>query len=435
MTRLRRRLLAALLGTLVIGASLATTATPATAAVPLSDFTISSNHATSVFGQSVTLFAQLTGDVVSPTGTVDFLDGATPLCSSRPLSGSAPSSTASCTTTAFSVGSHGITAEYSGDATYDPQTTLPFSQTVGQAATSTAIASPTNPSVATQSVTVTATVAATAPGGGTATGSVTFQDDGVDVTGCGGQTLAGGTATCTTSTLAVGSHPLTALYAGSSSYFASTSSIVVQNVGQGSSSLALTSNHQPASAGQSVRLTASATATAPGGGTSTGMVAFFVLKDDHTRRWLATVPLTNGIATTDESLLPVGRNTVSAVYRGSNSSTGSEATLQQTIRRSGTSTTVVSTRSPAIARRFIAFHATVTPTAPGAGTPHGTVAFFRTRGESTRVFIGSHELANGRAKIRTDKIPAGTHTIVAVYRGDPTFTTSTDTVTQRITPS
>ena len=77
---LRPRLLAALLGPLVIAASLIVTAAPASAATPLSGFSISSNHAPSVFGQSVTLFATLTGTGTSPTGTVDFFDGASPLC-------------------------------------------------------------------------------------------------------------------------------------------------------------------------------------------------------------------------------------------------------------------------------------------------------------------------------------------------------------------
>jgi autotransporter-associated beta strand protein len=77
-----------------------------------------------------------------------------------------------------------------------------------------------NPAVAGQSVTLTAT--ATSTGGGTPTGTVTFKD-GVTVLGTG--TLNGsGVATFTTTTLAVGSHPLTANYNGT------VSQILVQTV-------------------------------------------------------------------------------------------------------------------------------------------------------------------------------------------------------------
>lgn len=58
MTRKRPRLLAALLGPLVIAASLVATATPASAA-PLSSNAVTSSQTPSVFGQSVTLFVTL----------------------------------------------------------------------------------------------------------------------------------------------------------------------------------------------------------------------------------------------------------------------------------------------------------------------------------------------------------------------------------------
>ncbi len=65
------------------------------------------------FGASVTLTAQVTGSTSPlPTGTVSFSDGATPL-GTVALNGSA---SASLTTSALSIGSHSITAAYSGDA-------------------------------------------------------------------------------------------------------------------------------------------------------------------------------------------------------------------------------------------------------------------------------------------------------------------------------
>jgi hypothetical protein len=94
------------------------------------------------------------------------------------------------------------------------------------AATATSIVSSLNPSSVGQSVTFTATV--TAKLGGTPTGTVSFLD--------GNSTLgisplsSGGTAVFSTSTLAEGTHTMTAVYNGDSSFAGSTSPVVSQVV-------------------------------------------------------------------------------------------------------------------------------------------------------------------------------------------------------------
>ena len=91
--------------------------------------------------------------------------------------------------------------------------------------TTTSLLSSLNPSVFGQSVTFTATVAPTT-GVGTPTGTVTFFDG---ATPLGAPVaLAGGTAAFTTSTLAAGSHPITATYNGDPNFDASTSSLLTQ---------------------------------------------------------------------------------------------------------------------------------------------------------------------------------------------------------------
>jgi len=87
-----------------------------------------------------------------------------------------------------------------------------------------------NPSVAGQSVTLTAT--ATSTGGGAPTGTVTFKD-GTTVLGTG--TLNGsGVASFTTSTLTVGSHPLTANYGGTASQILAQTVNIATDVWEGS---------------------------------------------------------------------------------------------------------------------------------------------------------------------------------------------------------
>lgn len=78
--------------------------------------------------------------------------------------------------------------------------------------TKTYISSSRNPSYSGQSVTLTATVSVVPPGVGTPTGSVKFWDGEAALSGCTAQPLSGGKATCTLSTLSIGSHSLIADY-------------------------------------------------------------------------------------------------------------------------------------------------------------------------------------------------------------------------------
>lgn len=78
----------------------------------------------STVGQAVTFTATVTGN--SPTGTVQFRDGAANLGSPVALSGG----TAAFTTSALTVGTHAITAVYSGDAGNAGSTSPVLNQTV-----------------------------------------------------------------------------------------------------------------------------------------------------------------------------------------------------------------------------------------------------------------------------------------------------------------
>jgi hypothetical protein len=97
--------------------------------------------------------------------------------------------------------------------------------------TTTALTSSVNPSVFGQSVTFTATVAPVSPGAGTATGSVEFFNG---VASLGIVTLSSGSATSAAITnFGVGTHSITAVYSGDSSFGTSTSSVVSQVVNLG----------------------------------------------------------------------------------------------------------------------------------------------------------------------------------------------------------
>src|SRR5439155_1392152 len=96
--------------------------------------------------QSVTFTATVSGSGApaaagTPSGTVTFFDGTTALATvALDANGQAAYSTSS-----LSIGSHNVTATYSGDAAFRTSTSSVLSQSVGQASTSTALASSSNP--------------------------------------------------------------------------------------------------------------------------------------------------------------------------------------------------------------------------------------------------------------------------------------------------
>src|SRR5262249_51991873 len=103
-----------------------------------------------------------------------------------------------------------------------------LSQTVNKDATTSSVTSSLNPSTHNQSVTFTATVTANSPGTAVPGGSVMFKDGNKNL---GTKTLnSSGQATFSTSTLTRGSHSITVVYGGSSSFLGNTSPVLTQQV-------------------------------------------------------------------------------------------------------------------------------------------------------------------------------------------------------------
>ncbi len=126
-------------------------------------------------------------------------------------------------TSSLNAAQYNVHAYYAGTAAIAAATTTstPLSIT-GTHASSTTLASSPNSSSAGGAVTITATVAGSA---GNPTGSVTFFDNG-NLLGSGTMSTSGGvtTATFTTAGLSVGSHTMTAFYAGDNIYLTSSNS-------------------------------------------------------------------------------------------------------------------------------------------------------------------------------------------------------------------
>jgi hypothetical protein len=189
------------------------------------------------------------------------------------------------------------------------------------AGTTTSLSSNSNPTTLGTSVTFTATVTSSASG--TPTGTVTFLDNGASI-GTGTLTSSA-MATFTTSSLAVGSHPITAQYGGDPNFASSTSNPITQIINLKPSATMLTSSINPSVGGQSVTFTATVTSTA--GGTPTGTVTF----SDGTTS-LGSGALSAGVATFATSSLAMSSHSITGSYGGNtNFAASTSSALSQAV--------------------------------------------------------------------------------------------------------
>jgi large repetitive protein len=392
-------------------------------ALSISSTSLMSATNPSVWGQPVVFTATITPLAPAPTGTVTFQDGGAGIagCVNRAVA----ARIATCTTAALAVGSHTITAVYSGNATYATSTSSPVTQVVGAGSTTSVVVSSVNPSVSGQTVTFTATVGAVAPASGVRTGTVAFQDGGAAIAGCAAKVVAAaGTATCAIAYAGPGTHPITALYSGDANFSGSTAVGVTQTVNLGTTAVVLSSSANPSSTGANVTFTANVTATVPASGTRTGTVDFQVGGVNIPGCAAQVVPV-SGKATCVTNTMAVGPNTITAVFSGdANFAANTSAPFTQTVNQGLTTTKVVSSLNPSSTGISVTFTATVTAIAPAAGVRTGSVAF-EDGGAPIAGCAAQLLAAAGTATCATSALAAGIHTITAIYSGDGNFTTST----------
>jgi len=267
---------------------------------------VQSSKNPSALGDSVTLNATVTtlvGAGVSQ-GTVAFFEGGTQLSGSIATDGSGQ---AGFSLSSLTAGLHQISAQYQSNSALFADSAGSISQDV-QAAATLAVSSDTNPSMLAAPVTFTASFAPNffcLP-----SGQVGFYD---------GATLLGNSAVqqtpstvfsaLTTSGLAVGSHDITAQYAGNDFCTAAVSAALVQQVvNPGNVSLVIV---QPTSA---LEKTQFAVTVSGAQGTPSGVVTI-----DDGGSAIASGNLDNTGSLTLSAGLGVGRHLISAQYAGDNS--------------------------------------------------------------------------------------------------------------------
>ena len=295
---------------------------------------VSSSVNPSVFGQSVTFTAAVTKQGGTPTGTVQFQADGQNIGGPQPVDGGGH---ASVSTSTLSVGNHPITASFTSDSpnALNSQGTLAGGQQVNAAQTTTGVSSSANPSVFGQNVTFTAAVSVNSPGSGSPSGTVQFQADGQNFGGA--QPVDGnGHASVSMSGLAAGNHPITATFTSNNANTANSQGSLNggQQVNPAATTTSVLSSRNPSEFEQSVTLTASVRASAPGFGTPSGTVQF---RDNGTDIGGPRALDGSGNVSFDTSALTVGDHTISAVFIPTTGNfTGSSGSIGQTVEKART---------------------------------------------------------------------------------------------------
>jgi hypothetical protein len=368
--------------------------------------TVSFSPKTENYGQHLTITAAVapaTG-TASLGGTVTFYDNGTAL--GAPVT--VANNHAFFSTTTLGAGTHAITAVYSGGGAWGASASAAVTETVNAASTTVSLAQPVLVPRFGQTLTFTAHVVVNGVGSTIApTGTVAFLDG---TTTLGTASVSNGYATFATSSLNVGTHPISAVYTpASGNNVSSTSRVLNETINKAFATLALSGSPSPSVAGQEVTLTASVTVVSPASGTPTGSVTFKV-----GTTVLGTAVVTNGVATLTTSSLNAGLQPVVASYNGDGNVTATSKTLWLTVNYATTSVDLSASPDTILATQPFTLTATVSVAAPAVATPTGIVAF-----ANGATLLARVPVINGIATyVVTQKFAAGTPTLTAHYAGN-----------------
>jgi len=397
--------------------------------IPTQTIVTSSSPGT-VYGEAVTLTATVTpaqSAAVTPSGTVTFFDGSTPLATVG-VSTTADVATARLDTASLVQGPHLLTATYGGDPTFATSTSgAPVIVSVAEAATTVTVASASGQSVVGQAVVFTAFIASSASG---ETGTVQFDDNG-SLIGMGA--VSGGQATLETSSLALGAHPITAIYEGDDNFVGgSSTNTIAQTVNPAATSTEVASAHDPGLVGQTIAYSATVAVTAPGSGTPTGTVSFSdggsPIPACQELALPASPPL---VATCSQSYDTIATQDITASYSGDADFTSSAGAVAQNVSPVSTTTALVSSPAASTSGQSVTLTATVTPTT-GTANPDGSVSF-SLNGTPLGTSVVSTTSGVTSASMLLTTLPLGSDSVTASYGGGAGFLASSSTATPPIT--
>ena len=353
---------------------------------------------------TATVSAAQTG-LSTPIGVVTFKNGETVLAFVTLDS----NGVAIYTTSSLTVGTHTITAVYSGSSEFTGSR-VSITQVVGKATTTTLTSSLAN-STYSQVIKLTAIVKATETTKTKVTGTVTFYD-GDTVLGRVAVSGNGKKVTLVLPTLSAGTHTIKAVYSGDGTFVTSSISLT-QTVSVAVTTTKLKSSPSKTVVGQSCTLTATVASVKPAKLKPTGAVSFY---DGSTFLGSATVD-SKGKCTLTVSTLTVGTHSLRAVYEGTSNFAGSEINVSRVVVQAKTTTSLsVSTLSPKVGQSVV-LTAAISIMSPGAGSIGGTVTFWDGTTKLGTVSVD----ATGKSQLTVSTLAVGKHKIGAVYSGDSSF--------------
>lgn len=342
-------------------------------------------------GSTIEFTARIQATSGSPTGVVEFRDGAN-LLQSIPLQ----NGVAKFVSSNLSVGAHAIVAKYLGDAFTVPVISAPFLfEIVLPVDTTTSLSVDLAAASAGETVRLTAVVAGSqAP----SAGMVAFYD-GVRL--LGRVNVSNGSANLDVSSLSVGAHSLIAVYEGIERFRTSQSAAVALSVTPAAATVVLSASSTSLTwgvFGPEVTLTATASSLA---GAPTGTISFF-----RGGQLLGTAALVGGEARLTTSGLVLGDNTLTARYEGDASHQASDAAALVVAVR-GETTLSLQAPSTVVVGRPIQLSAQVLS---ASGSPTGVVEFFN--GAQS---LGTVAVVNGQAVLNVPSLPMGNQSLSARF--------------------
>jgi hypothetical protein len=402
-----------------VGAGESAAAAPFTTEVEVTETstTLRQSSAATVFGAPVSLTADVTSLGGGPVdGDVVFRAGTTVLCDAVPLA----DGEATCEVSTLPLGSSSLVAEFLGGPTAPGSVSDPVEHVVGKAGSVTTLSSSKNPAARFEAVTFTARVSAVAPSAAVPDGLVTFLD-GTTVL-CRDVVLVAGSATCTTSSLFLGGHSVTARFAGSATVVGGTSAVLSQTIDRVPTATVLQT--VPSSVhGQSVTLRA--VVSFPSGQTRrpSGTVVF---RDGATV--IGRVSLVGGVASMSWRFA-TGSHDLTASFGGSLHDAPSASAIVPLVVSPGPTITTLTMSRTAPVGAAVRVTATVAYASPARGTLGGAVEFYD--GEQ---LLATVQLRSGVATTVVRFATAGSRNVRAVYTGSPQALSSETTRSISVRP-
>ncbi len=310
-------------------------------------------------------------------------------------------------TKALAPGQNYVRAQFGGSAEYGTSNSSSIGVLVHKFPTVTTVSSSPNPANVGDTVTITANVAPASsdPQNSAPGGIVTFYDNGVQIGVVSNMTS--GVAAINSTTLGVGTHPITAVYSESDYALGSSSAVYNQTVQKVAAQIALTLNSNNTIAGKPLTLLASVSGSSML--KATGYIVFTADGNQIGQSQLSA----QAAATFVTSNLAVGTHSIVATYVGdSNFSSGQSAAATMTVRIGSTSLSLAASGTQLVAGSALTLSGSLTSDgvlASNAGvvlTDNGTVLATLTPNTS------------GAYTFNTSTLSVGVHTLVATYAGD-----------------